>query len=104
MTGKKTITPAERSVRIGPMRYAVKDVEGLAERGYIGQCNSVSCEIHLEPTQHPAKKRATLFHEILHAVSDTYDIKLTERQVNLLEAGLLNLFDDNPDLLTEGTP
>lgn len=51
-------------------------------------------------TEHPCRAM-TMVHEFLHAVSDIYDINLTEHEVRLLETGLCQFMRDNPQACLE---
>ena len=88
-------------VKVGPIEIDVFDVatnkhDGTDYYGYIKHSEST---ILLDASMKPSRRRATLFHEALHAVSNEYAIGLSEDQVKKLETGLLILFNDNPDLL-----
>jgi Zn-dependent peptidase ImmA (M78 family) len=41
------------------------------------------------------RQESTLLHELIHAVCDINDVELEEHQINLLEAGLYQILNDN---------
>jgi hypothetical protein len=43
----------------------------------------------------PDNMGMTLLHEIVHHISDKFDIKLTEKQVTVLSSGLYGVLKDN---------
>jgi Zn-dependent peptidase ImmA (M78 family) len=97
---KKSIPPM-MTLKVGPERYTVYIKDSLydgSER-LMGRVSYPRSEIQISKEYEPRKQRNTLFHEALHAVSDTYGIKLSEKQIGKLEVGLLSLLDDNPQLL-----
>ena len=44
---------------------------------------------------------ATLLHEIIHAIEDELDFELKEKQVRLLEIGLVQVLRENPKFVKE---
>lgn len=46
-------------------------------------------------------RASTLLHELLEAIDWTYGVGMNERQIRILEAGLLMLLRDNPALLDQ---
>lgn len=55
--------------------------------------------IHTRPPEE--KQYSTLFHELIHAVDMELKIGLRERQVVLLESGLVQLIRENPQFIKE---
>lgn len=98
--GKKKSTPY-MTLKVGPERYSVylRDSVYDGSQNLMGRVSYRRSEIEVSKEYEPRKQRNTLWHEAIHAVSDTYHIGLTEKQVRILEVGLLALIDDNPQLL-----
>ena len=108
--GKKAKKKAPQRVhlmtlRVGPDEYEVYEhpEPGSLPQGpggnLLGYCSHPEAEIVVKSSQRARRKRASLFHEVLHAVDWEYGIGLSEKQTRKLETGLLNVIDDNPDLL-----
>lgn len=73
-------------------------------QGNVGLANFNTQEIWInksvtEQTQHIART-----HEVLHILSDSYNLQLTETQVKYLTHALVAFFNDNPNqtILTAG--
>jgi len=65
----------------------------------LGQTRPDLFEILLNPNQSPESMLHTLNHELLHAIELKLQLELTERQVDLLALGLIDLFRTNPNML-----
>lgn len=65
----------------------------------LGQCRRDTREIVLNPNQVPDTLIHTLNHELIHAIEQTLELELTERQTDLLALGLMDLFRTNPMML-----
>ena len=61
----------------------------------LGHINYLTQTIELRSDAGPDDKRVTLLHEILHGIDDVYELKLKERQVDLLAKALYQLLRDN---------
>jgi len=86
------------SVKIGPELYRAYTVPSF-KNGNMGRCYYSKSEIVISEAYEERKQRNTLWHEIIHAISDTYQIGLTEEQVRMMEVGIVGLIDDNPHLI-----
>ena len=62
----------------------------------LGLCEGCSCTLKIVP--HPKSFKATLFHEITHAISYFMSAKLKETQVDQISNGIRMLLLDNPEL------
>ena len=93
--------PPKRVV-IGPFSYqVVVDADRLPADLY-GQCDKGKHVIALHPDQSDPRLRATLVHELLHALCDLTgldDDKTEERIVTVLAPALLAVLRDNPRLV-----
>lgn len=66
----------------------------------LGQCRSDQFEILLSKDQSNESLIQTLLHELVHAIEMKLDLQLTERQVDLIALGLIDLFRSNPNMLS----
>lgn len=89
-------------VKVGAHEYKVLFPYKFKERDdYAGQADHLLLELRVTETDPCGNKKAeskiigTLLHEIIHAVSVTWDIGLEEGQVIKLEEGLLSVMVDN---------
>ena len=85
-----------KSLRLGTIQVPIKLHERL-ELGDLGQFHGAP-----RPTIHLAKQDShvagiTIFHELLHCISDQYGVGLSERQVRVLEQTLTGAMRDNPE-------
>ena len=64
-----------------------------------GSCDSVKCEIKIDPKAHLDQQKDTLLHECLHAIDHEMDTKMSERQVRLTATGLLPFLRANPEIV-----
>ena len=65
----------------------------------LGLCHSDIQEIWLNDDTTRETNINTLLHECLHAISNAYDIEMTERQVNVCATALIAFGRDNPELI-----
>ena len=66
----------------------------------LGQCRADSLEVLINPNQNSESLIHTLIHELVHCIEVKLDLAMTERQVDLMALGLLDLFRNNPNMLT----
>ncbi len=84
-------------IKIGGLVYKVfldKELDIVIDEERYGSCNSRKQVIKIANV-HPLKQRATLIHEIVHAIDHSMGLELEENQVCGLEYGLFALFQDN---------
>ncbi len=62
----------------------------------LGQCRPDQLEIVLNPNQCPEQLQHTLLHELIHSIEQRQLLELTERQVDLIALGILDMFKSNP--------
>lgn len=90
------------TVRLGPHKVKVTYEPGTPKRsGYYGLCRtSPKTGIRIQIWDKGRRSRwSTLWHELLHAMSEATNAKLTERQVRRLEVCMQRLCRDNPALM-----
>lgn len=88
-------------VRIAGHDYAIalEDNEDFADANF-GQVNHRTRRIRVNAVCDADQARATLLHEVLHAVDWAVDAELTEHQVSSISRGLFAVIRDNPDFAT----
>ena len=76
----------------------------------LGKCYTDSNEILIRPDQTRDSIIHTVLHELLHSIEMKMHLEMTERQIDCMALGLLDLFRNNPALTqillpeeTEGT-
>lgn len=91
-------------IKVGYLEYDVQLHQLLnndAGVALYGQHSAFETWIKINLNANPAQMKASLVHELLHAVLDQYypaHLANEERLVNALTTGLTNLFNDNPEL------
>lgn len=68
--------------------YEVLYVDAFVQEDVLGETRFDRKQIVLKDNQRPKEKVHTYIHEILHAISEEYDVNLTETQVRALEKAL----------------
>jgi hypothetical protein len=69
--------------------FSVRTVPpGSLGKRAIGLCDSEAAVLSVDSGLAPGVERRIMFHEIVHAISDTLELELTEEQVIGLAAGL----------------
>lgn len=87
-------------VKVGWKNYDVVFSESRLNSGpeLYGQIDYNACTITLRESASPDQQRATLIHEMLHAVSDMYGLGLEEKLVEDLTNALYTVYKDNIEL------
>lgn len=62
----------------------------------MGDCNTEGQVLTIREGQPLENEQDTVLHELIHALSDSMEIKLKEHQVTKLATGLLAVLKDNP--------
>lgn len=74
----------------------------LVEGEHLGKWDPQARTITIAANQKPHKTLEIALHEILHAISDIYDLKLTERQIEGVDSPLAKvvevLFEENKEV------
>ena len=65
----------------------------------LGQCRPDQLEVVLNSNQTEESIRHTMLHELVHCIEQKLQLEMTERQVDLIALGLIDLFRSNPELL-----
>ena len=91
------------TIKVGYKDYAVPKVDHLDDdtRLLYGRVLFGEEVIKLANRYPENQMKCTLIHELVHAVDDMQDIKLTEEQVIKLGTGLYQVIKDNPDMFKE---
>ena len=87
-----------QKVKVAGVTYKVKEQEVvLNDDGHKlhGQCNYQQLIISLGKGFPRQKSEQTFFHEVLHAISEEYNVNLTEDQVIQLTTGIYQVYQDN---------
>ncbi len=64
----------------------------------LGQCRPDQLEVILNHNQSEESIRHTLLHELIHCIEMKLHLEMTERQVDVIALGLIDLFRSNPQL------
>ena len=65
----------------------------------MGMCYVNDLDIAYDMTNYPADEvRHIIAHELVHSIEQSLQLELTERQVDLLALGLIDLLTNNPDI------
>ena len=64
----------------------------------LGQCRPDQLEVVLNHNQSEESIRHTLLHELIHCIEMKLHLEMTERQVDVLALGMIDLFRSNPQL------
>lgn len=95
------------TVKVGPFRYEIVDGPEFHEKARgDANCNGLTDfdheRIYVDPGLSPRMKRETIFHELLHTITDMVGLRSEadedEELVRALAPALLATLLDNPDL------
>ena len=91
-------------VKILYKNYAVREESNLHDNKseLYGIARYLEEEIVLNAGASLNQKKATLIHEIIHAIDEIYCVELSEGQVEKLGTGVFMLLRDNPDMFIGG--
>lgn len=99
--GPETSNPPA-SVSIIGKEYKIQLVERndfvTLKEGEDGECDRDDQIIKVRIGKSIDYTKDTVIHECIHALEDSFKLKLSERQVETLATGLVALFNDNPEL------
>lgn len=92
------VMPIPNKVKVGWKTYDVILADPTLNGGdeLYGQIDYDRCTITLRAAASPDQQRATLVHELLHAVSNMYGLNLDEKLVEDLANALYCVYKDNP--------
>ena len=91
------VMPIPNKVKVGWKTYDVILADPTLNGGdeLYGQIDYDRCTITLRAAASPDQQRATLVHELLHAVSNMYGLDLNEKLVTDLANALYCVYKDN---------
>lgn len=92
-------------IRVGPLTYIERDVEDLrGDEGQrlFGQVRHLPREIELNASLSGRERFLTRWHEVLHVFEDIYGVVLSESDVSLLSACIVQVLLDNPMMRGDG--
>jgi hypothetical protein len=87
-----------KSILVKDEQYSVQmrtRIGGTKTTATVGECDSCDHVIRVLKSQSKEELFSTFIHELLHASSDEYDIKLTHRQVYKLERAIAQILLNN---------
>ncbi len=84
------------TVKITGITYQILRKTAAEMQGRIGLANFNNQEIWIGEDFTDQTKRIAKVHEVLHIISDSYGLDLSENQVKYLTHALIALFEDNP--------
>ncbi len=83
------------TVKVGPVTYAVQEVDELDGGDSIGQYHKGSATIKVVRSLPDDVKLVTFWHEVMHAICETTGQKHNERVINAFSHSLVVLFEAN---------
>ena len=91
------MTAIPNRIKIGWKQYDVVFADSRLNSGaeLYGQINYDNCTITLRESSSPDQLRATLIHEVLHAIAEMYGLPLEEKLVTDLANALYTAIKDN---------
>jgi hypothetical protein len=92
-SGQTVICPT--SVRILGKRYSVERVDKSAIVDDLGVCDFKALKILVVRDLHKDLEQDTLLHEVMHAVDEAMQLKMSERQICAMASGLLAVLKDD---------
>ncbi len=83
-------------IKIGQNTYEILWTESFKDKEQVGESRfSDEKQILIKIGQSNKESVHTYFHEVLHAISEEYNVNLTEKQVQNMEKALKDLIKDN---------
>lgn len=81
-----------KGIKVGGHTYKVKSGERINERlkegNYYGRCYYKEKEVLIDDSQEHGQVSNSIIHEVVHAIDNEFDTKLSESQVKRLSNGL----------------
>ena len=92
-----------KKIKVLYKEYTVEETVNLHDNGgdLYGQIHYLPEKILLNTDASEEQRKATLLHEIMHALDEIYNIGLEEEQVDKLGNAIYMLQKDNPGLFVE---
>jgi hypothetical protein len=89
-----------KSIKIGPVVYAVTEEARVANESMWGQIVYAESKIELNPGMNPQHRKITLWHEMIHGMLLQGGIREhDERILDVLAHGIVSVLQDNKGLL-----
>lgn len=88
------------NVKIGGVRYTVREVDQLFESNRMGECHPTRSEILIRASMSHDQKRETLVHEVIEAINSDCDLDLSHSVISTLSHCLHQVLADNPGLFS----
>lgn len=85
-------------VLIAGIEYDIVEKSGEKMQGNLGLANFNNQEISINQDATEQTKMIAVVHEILHIISDSYNLKMNEEQVKFLTHALIAFRHDNPEI------
>ena len=79
--------------------WQIRAATGVELPNELGECHSDRHEIVINASQTDQSAQHTILHELIHAIEEKLHLELTERQVDCLALGFIDLFEENPELV-----
>ena len=91
------LNPMPNEIKVGWKTYEIQYSQAKLNSGgeLYGQIDYDNCVIVLRESSTPDQLRATLIHEMLHAISEMYGLELEEKLVTDLANALYTVYKDN---------
>jgi hypothetical protein len=96
---KKTQQKTQATFTLFSQEWQIRTGNDQELPEHLGLCLPDERKILLHEQQDQMSKKHTLLHELLHAVEQKLSLGMTEKQVDLMALGLLDLMRNNPELL-----
>lgn len=90
-----------KTASICTVLYSIVKKNSIDMPDSLGMCHSDIQEIWVNNSNTDETTRNVILHECIHAISDSYDLELTERQVKVLATALIAFSRDNPELAND---
>jgi hypothetical protein len=95
----------DKSIKVGPLTYKVIEVpEEMFGEGVMGHESFSTGIISILMTLRPAFKMESLWHELMHIVTEQHNISLNEAQIDALATGVMGIVLDNPEIMGMTVP
>jgi hypothetical protein len=88
-------------IKIAGIKYDIILKSSEEMHGGIGLANFNTQEIWVNETFSSQTKTIAYWHETIHILSDSYNLKLNEENVKYLTHALIALLEDNPGIVEQ---